>query len=555
MLTQDAALQTSHALKKWTLTLKQACDVECLLNGTFAPLTGFHDRIDYESVCNTMRLSNGTLWPIPITLDLPEAFARTLTLGETLLLTHEDNTPLASLTLTSLWQPDKYDEAHAIFGTTDPTHPGVYYLQHHTHPVYVGGPLTRLTTLQHSTFLEHRHTPQQLKQCFKERGWQKIIAFQTRNPMHRAHYELTHRAALATGAHLLLHPVIGMTKPGDIEVSTRMRCYQQLLKYYHTHEVLLSALPLAMRMAGPREAVWHALIRKNYGVTHFIVGRDHAGPGQNAQGQPFYPPYAAQTLLQTHADEIGLEIVPFPALVYAPQRQQFITPDERRNNEPTEELSGTALRHCLATGAEIPEWFTFKEIAALLQAAHPPRHQQGYTILFTGLSGAGKSTLAKALQAYLQETQGRRVSLLDGDGLRKHLSSELGFSAQDRKTHLQRMGFVAAEITKHRGIALCAAIAPYAGLRRTLRETICEQGGFIEIYVSTPFDICQKRDVKGLYQQALRGELTQFTGLQDRYDVPEHPDLTLNTATLSVTESLQQIITTLQTLGYLSLVL
>lgn len=550
-LTQQHTAPINLAHKKaWTLSKRQLCDLECLINGAYAPLTGFLDKADYESVCQTMRLTNGALWPMPINLDVSEQFASQLKMGEQIILADDENTPLALLTVSSNWQPNKNDEAMFVFGTTDMKHPAVHYLHEQAGAWYLGGKITPLSPITQYDFTEYRHTPAQLKQLFKLYGWTKIIAFQTRNPIHRAHYELTLRAADAVNAQLLIHPVVGMTKPGDVDHVTRVKCYEQVLKKYPHQRAMLSLLPLAMRMGGPREAVWHALIRKNYGVTHFIVGRDHAGPGLNSQGVPFYQPYAAQVLLLEHAAEIGLEIMPFPAIVYVKEKAQFLAINELSSEDTIEDISGTDLRHRLENRLEIPDWFSFPEVLHELRKAYPPRHQQGYTLLFTGLSGAGKSTLAKAVLAKLMESGQRSVTLLDGDIIRKNLSSELGFSKADRDTNIQRVGFVAAEITKHKGITICAAIAPYAAMRQSIRNMISQHGGFIEIYISTPIDVCKQRDIKGLYQKAELGLITGFTGVNDPYEAPVHPDIEINTSNTSIRDAVQLILSTIEKLGF-----
>lgn len=544
-------LATDFSLKTWSLTKRQLCDVECLLNGTYAPLSGFLNQDDYESVCTTMRLRDGSLWPIPITLDVSQHFADQLQLGETILLMDEENTPLATLTIDSIWHPNKEKEAQHVFRTTDRKHPGVDYLYERAGSVYLGGKLKTINPPRHYDFIQYRHTPEQLKETFKLYGWSRIVAFQTRNPMHRAHYELTQRAIKNLDAHLLIHPVVGMTKPGDIEYITRVRCYEQILKEYENRRAILSLLPLAMRMAGPREALWHAIIRKNYGVTHFIIGRDHAGPGLNSEGLPFYDPYAAQKLAYDHAEEIGIEILSSSAIVYAKEKKAFLTQEEVAPEDTIEDISGTELRNRLQQGLPIPDWFSFKEVINILQQQSPLRQEQGYTLFFTGLSGAGKSTLAKAVQARLLET-GQQVTLLDGDIARKHLSNELGFSKNDRDTHIKRLAFVASEITKHRGIAICAAIAPYEETRQAVRELITPQGGFIEIYVSTPIEICKKRDIKNLYKKAELGHILEFTGVDHPYEPPENPELVIDTSKMSVADALELIFAKIAGLGFKS---
>ena len=534
------------------LSKRQLCDLECLLNGTFYPLSGFLDMHDYLSVCNSKRLTDGSLWPVPITLDVPQAFANQVQLGEQILLSNDENTPLALMTVSSNWQPNKEQEAHMVFGSTDKKHPGVDYLFNEAGQHYLGGEVTALSPIVHYDFEQYRHTPTQLKQLFRIYGWSKIIAFQTRNPIHRAHYELTVRAAETVQANLLIHPVVGMTKPGDVDYITRVHCYEAVLSKYPKKATMLSLLPLAMRMAGPREALWHAIIRKNFGVTHFIVGRDHAGPGLNSHGLSFYDPYAAQTLLLQHENELQIEIVPFSAMVYVKEKTKFCAMDDVSPEDSIDDISGTELRRRLDKRLEIPDWFTFPEIINILRKAYPPKHQQGFTLFLTGLSGAGKSTLAKAFMAYLLQSTSnqRQVSLLDGDVIRHNLSKGLGFSKSDRDTQINRIGYVASEITKHRGIAICAAIAPYAAMRQNIRSTINQYGGFIEVFVATPIDVCKQRDIKGLYSKAELGLIEGFTGVNDPYEIPIDPEIIIDTSIINVFDAVQIILAKLIELGY-----
>lgn len=538
-------------LRVWRLTKRQLCDVECLLNGAFAPLTGFLNQADYMSVCEHLRLSNGELWPMPITLDVSEDFAQKTSLGEQIVLADDEQRPLALMRVDSHWTLDKAYEAQQVFGTLDEKHPGVSYLFKEAGDFALGGPLTPLMPILHYDFVDYRHTPAELKQWFRVYGWSRIVAFQTRNPLHRAHYELTRRAAESADAKLLLHPVVGMTKPGDVEQISRVKCYEAMLENYPKHSVMLSLLPMAMRMGGPREALWHALIRKNYGVTHFIVGRDHAGPGLSSDNSPFYPPFAAQSLVLEHADEIGMTIMPFPAIVYVKEKATFLSTTELEPTDTVEDLSGSELRRRLESNLDIPEWYSFPQVINILKAAYPPKLQQGFTVFFTGLSGSGKSTLAKALMAKLLESTSRCVTLLDGDVVRKNLSSELGFSKEDRNTHIRRLGYLASEITKHGGIALCAAIAPYAETRRLVRQEISQQGGFIEIHVSTSLEVCQARDVKGFYKKASLNLISGFTGVDAPYEIPENPELVVDTSTMGVHEAVEAIFSVVRAQGYL----
>jgi sulfate adenylyltransferase len=536
----------------WSLTPHQLCDLELLTNGGFAPLTGFLEQADYESVMADMRLQNGSLWPMPIMLDVPEAVARSLERGQTLGLRDREGVLLATLAVGDVWQPDRRAEAQAVFGTTDTGHPGVARLLERMHPFYVGGEVTLVQPPLHYDFVHLRHSPAELKSLFRKRGWERVIAFQTRNPMHRVHQELTFRAAREIEANLLIHPVVGLTQPSDINHYTRVRCYEHVLKHYPEQTTALSLLNLAMRMAGPREALWHALIRANHGCTHFIVGRDHAGPRNPRTGEGYYGPYDAQELMSAHAEETGIEMVPFKEMKYAASRAQYIPVDEIDPDDDVREISGTEVRRRLSEGLEIPEWFSYPEVVAELRRTHPPRAQQGLTVFFTGLSGSGKSTLANALQVKLMELGGRQITLLDGDIVRKHLSSELGFSKEHRNLNILRIGFVASEITKNGGIALCAPIAPYSATRREVREMIEPHGGFIEIHVSTPLEVCEQRDRKGLYKKARAGEIKEFTGISDPYEEPEAPEMRIDTTDIHPERAVQKILLKLEHLGYLS---
>lgn len=540
-------------LPLWHLTPRQLCDLELLINGGFAPLQGFLSRVDYEAVLNTMHLANGSLWPMPIVLDVKQEFIKFLNGQAVIGLCDAEGVLLAIMHITDCWQPDKQAEALAVYGTTDTTHPGVAYLMQQTQAIYLGGPVLGVELPTYHDFLQYRRTPQQLKTLFKEKAWQKIVGFQTRNPMHRAHQELTLRAIQSVGANLLLQPVVGLTRPGDVDHFTRVRCYEHLLKYYPNQSAILSLLPLAMRMAGPREAVWHALIRKNYGCTHFIIGRDHAGPGKDQQGNDFYGPYAAQELAKQYQAELGIELLFFQEMVYVQETDRYHAIDELRPNHTALNISGTELRQRLQTGAEIPEWFSYPEIVQELQRTHPPKHLRGLTVFFTGLSGAGKSTLANALIIRLMAMSGRPVTLLDGDLVRKHLSSELGFSKAHRDLNIQRIGYVASEITKHGGIAVCAPIAPYQETRAQVRQLIENVGHFVEVYIATPLDICEQRDRKGLYAKARAGIIPTFSGISDPYEEPANPELMLDTSQISVTEGVAKIIEKLTALGYLRL--
>ncbi len=549
------SLKTGAAdLTSWDLTPRQICDLELLMNGGFTPLTGFLGERDYDSVVETMRLADGALWPIPITLDVSDPFAAALKPGQDIALRDPEGVILATMTVTDRWTPDKTREAEQVFGTNDTTHPAVNYLHHIAGRVYLGGPVTGLQPPVHYDFRARRDTPNELRAAFRKLGWQRIVAFQTRNPLHRAHQELTVRAAREAQANLLIHPVVGMTKPGDVDHFTRVRCYEAVLDKYPAATTSISLLNLAMRMAGPREALWHGLIRRNHGCTHFIIGRDHAGPGKNASGEDFYGPYDAQALFRQYEDEIGIRMVGFRNMLYVQERAQYEPSDEitDRANVTILNISGTELRRRLREGLDIPDWFSFPEVVTELRRRFPPRSRQGFTVFFTGLSGSGKSTIANALMTKLMETGDRPVTLLDGDIVRKNLSSELGFSKAHRDLNIRRIGYVAGEITKNGGIAICAPIAPYAATRRAVREEIEQFGAFVEVHVATSLEECERRDRKGLYRLARAGRIEAFTGISDPYDVPDAPELRVGTENADVDTCAHQIILKLENMGLIA---
>ncbi len=542
----------SREWPSWDLTARQLCDVELLLSGGFSPLTGFMTQKDYEGVCQDMRLSSGVLWPMPITLDVKEDFAKTLKPGSSkIALRDPEGVMVAVLHVEDVWQPDRKAEAESVFGTVSPAHPGADYVLNKGNAWYVGGRLEGMQLPSHYDFRALRLTPAELRAEFSRLGWRRIVAFQTRNPMHRAHVELTFRAAKKVEANLLINPSVGMTKPGDVDYFTRVRCYQLLLAKFPAGTVKLSLLPLAMRMGDPREAIWHALIRKNHGVTHFIVGRDHAGPGNDTNGKPFYGPYEAQELFKKHEADIGVTMVQFNMMVYLEDQDRYVPDNEVPNGSRVLNISGTELRRRLNDGGEIPAWFTYPEVVTELRRSFPPRHKQGVTIFFTGLSGSGKSTIANVLLTKFLEVGGRPVTLLDGDLVRKHLSSELGFSKEHRDINIRRIGYVASEITKNGGIAICAPIAPYDATRKHVRELVEAVGGFILVHIATPVETCEQRDRKGLYAKARAGILKEFTGISDPYEEPKDAEVKINTADLSPEEAAQEIILHLEREGFI----
>jgi sulfate adenylyltransferase len=547
----EAEKQAAREYASWDLTERQLCDIELLLNGAFSPLDGFLNKDDYDSVVASMRLKSGVLWPIPITLDVSEDFAKDLKSGDKLALRDLEGVILATLEVGDIWSPDLDAEAKGVYGTTDSKHPAVNFLKTSSHPVYVGGSLKGVELPTHYDFKHLRDGPGELRARFRKLGWRKVVAFQTRNPMHRAHQELTFRASRDVEANLLIHPVVGMTKPGDVDHFTRVRCYEHLLNRYPEQTTMLSLLPLAMRMGGPREALWHAIIRKNYGCTHIIIGRDHAGPGQDSNGNDFYGPYDAQELLTEHAEELDISMVPFQLMVFAENRAEYIPIDQKTDDDNVLNISGTELRRRLQEGLDIPEWFSFPEVVEELRKTHPPRHEQGFTVFFTGLSGSGKSTIANALMVKLMEMGGRPVSLLDGDIVRKNLSSELGFSKEHRDLNIRRIGYVASEITKNGGIAICAPIAPYTATRRAVRESINPLGGFVEIHVSTSVEVCEQRDRKGLYALARAGKIKEFTGISDPYEEPENAEMVIDTVDITPDLAAHRILVKLEAMGFI----
>jgi len=501
-------------------------DLECLALGAFSPLDRFMGREDYRRVLEEMRLADGHIFPIPVTL--PVDRDAPVEVGKDLALRNAKNELLAVMTVEEIYEWDREEEAEKVYRTQDLRHPLVAEM-YRWEPLYISGPLRVLQLPKHYDFQELRLTPAQVRQHLQAMGNPNVVAFQTRNPLHRAHEEMTKRAIDQVNGVLLLHPVVGMTKPGDVNHFVRVRTYRALAqRYYEPDRVLLSLLPLAMRVAGPREALWHAVIRRNYGASHLIVGRDHAGPGPDSRGNPIYGPFEAQELVAQYQDELGVRMVPFDHMVYLPDEDRYEEVSKVKGDGRTATLSGTQVREeYLNNGRELPEWFTRPEVAEILAEAFPPKHKQGFCVWFTGLPSAGKSTIAQILTVMLQE-HGRRVTLLDGDVVRTHLSKGLGFSKEDRDINIRRIGWVASEIVRHDGVAVCAAVSPYRATRNDVRNMVGADR-FIEVFVDTPLEICEQRDVKGLYAKARRGEIKGFTGIDDPYEAPRNPDVRVDT--------------------------
>jgi sulfate adenylyltransferase len=542
--------RASRDWPSWDLTPRQICDLELLLTGGFSPLRGFMGKADYESVCASMRLADGSFWPIPVALDLPAERASALGKGDRLGLRDSEGVMLAVLHVSEVYTPDRDAEVEQVFGTRSREHPGVQRLLGETHDRYVAGTVEGLHLPTHYDFRTLRKTPADLRREFARQGWRRVVGFGTRNPMFRAQHEVTLRAAKQVVASLLLHPAVGLTRPGDVDHFTRVRCYQALLGRYPQHTVKLALLPLALRLAGPREALWHAIIRQNHGCTHFVIGPDHAGAGRAADGRPFYDPSAAQELARRHQGELSVQMLCVESLRYVDELDAYLPESEVPEEARTLAIGGAELRRRLAEGREIPEWFSFAEVTAELRKRHPPRHRQGFTVFFTGLSGAGKSTIANVLRVKLLEMGGRPVTLLDGDVVRKHLSSELGFSKEHRDINIRRIGFVASEITKNGGIAICAPIAPYDAVRQDVRRMVAEEGGFVLVHVATPLEVCEQRDRKGLYAKARAGLVKEFTGVSDPYEEPGDADVTVG-ADLAPEEAAQEILLHLEAKGFI----
>ena len=516
------------------LSDRATCDLELLATGAFSPLDRFVGESDYRRTVGEMRLGDGTVFPIPVTLPVDDPSS--ITLDTDIALRDARNELLAIMTVHEAYEWDLDEAADEVFGTRDVRHPLVSEM-HRWGRTNISGPLQVLSLPPHHDFTGLRKTPSETRASLAEFGHSNVVAFQTRNPLHRAHEELTKRAAASVDGVLLLHPVVGLTKPGDVDHYTRVRTYRALTQnYYERDRILLSLLPLAMRLAGPREALWHAIIRRNYGANHLIVGRDHASPGVDSAGNPFYGPYDAQEIVDRYSDETGVKTVTFHEMVYVPDDDRYEEVTALPEGAQTASISGTQVREeYLGEGRALPGWFTRPEVADILGESYPPKHRQGVCIWFTGLSGSGKSTTAEVLTDLLME-HGRQVTVLDGDVVRTHLSKGLGFSREDRDTNILRIGFVAAEIVRHGGVAICAAVSPYSAARNEVRAMVGADH-FIEVFVDTPLEVCEERDSKGMYAMARRGEITGFTGIDDPYEAPENPEITLDTVRKPVREN------------------
>jgi len=543
--------QLAMDLPEVVLNERHMCDLELLATGAFSPLTGFMVQADHAAVCDRMRLSDGTLWPIPICLDVSEDRARRLEAGQSVALRDPEGFLLGVMHLADIWPAAVEDEARAVYGTLDRSHPGVDFLLQRAGNFYLGGPVEVISLPIHYDFKQIRRTPAEIRALHQRLGWQRVVGFTTRNPVHRPQYELTLAAMRQARANLLLLPFVGVARPEDIDHYTRVRCYQEILRHYPPDTAMLNLLPLAVRLAGPRNALLHAIIAKNFGCTHFIVGRDHGSPGLDMEGRPFYDCRETRALAADMAQELGIGILSFDEMCYLPYEDEYRFADQVPAETQTLRLTGSQIRQRLRSGRRIPEWASFPEVVAELQRAWPPPRRQGFTVFLTGLSGAGKSTIAKVLYSRFLEIGDRPVTLLDGDIVRHHLSSELTFSKEHRDVNVRRIGFVASEITKNRGIAICAPIAPYRSTRREIRRSIEAYGGFIEVHVSTPLAVCEQRDRKGMYAKARAGLIKGFTGVDDPYEAPEKPELRIDTEELTPDEAAQQVLVYLGQRGFL----
>jgi sulfate adenylyltransferase len=545
---RTSLLEEANKLFSIKISPRALCDLELLASGAFSPLDRFMGYADYQRVLAEMRLSDGTLFPIPITLTVDDGHLPRQ--HEHITLRDAGNNIIAIMRLEEIYGWDPEEEARMVLGTNDSRHPLVSEMSQWG-KLCISGKLQVLSLPKYYDFVELRHTPAEVREKLTRMGNHNVVAFQTRNPLHRIHEELTKRAAEEVGGSLLIHPVVGLTKPGDVDHFTRVRIYRSLVdKYYNPKTTLLSLLPLAMRMAGPREAILHAIVRRNHGANHFIIGRDHAGPGKDSQGKPFYGPYEAQELFEKYAEEVGVTPVPFQELVYLEEEKRYVEVHEVPAGAKVANISGTQVRDdYLAKGQLLPEWFTRPETAEILRQMYPPLHHQGFCLWFTGLSGSGKSTTAEILISLLLE-YGKQVSLLDGDVVRTHLSKGLGFSREDRDTNILRIGYVASEIVRHGGVAITAAISPYRSTRNEARKLVGPEN-FMMIYMDTPIEVCEQRDIKGLYARARRGEITGFTGVNDPYEPPVSPEITLKTVDVTPEENARKIIDYLKERGFL----
>jgi len=554
------SLEESERLKKdipvnciVTLTQRQLCDLEMILNGALNPLAGFMNEADYNSVLENMALSNSLLWALPITLDITKEQLDSFNGASQIGLCDEEGFMLAVMELESVWKANKEVEAAKVYTTDDRSHPGVEYLFSQVKEYYIGGEVTGMQLPTHYDFESIRHTPEALRNEFKKSGWDKIVAFHTSKPMHKVHYDITTNAAKSIGANILIHPLSGVGKPGDMAYYSRVHCYQAIMQYYPKYLAMLSLVPQAMRMAGPREAIHNMIVRQNYGCSHFIIGPEHTSPpGVRSGNQRFYERYSAQKLVSEYQNKLDIKMHPVEEMGYSETRRIYV-PCKMVQEEKIETINYTEkdLNQALEHDQPVPDWYSYPEVISELSKVRLSRKHKGLTLFFTGLSGSGKSTLAKLVYAKFIEQGDRPVTLLDGDVVRTNLSSELTFSKEHRDINVRRIGYVASEITKNRGVAICAPIAPYENTRESVRKAIEEYGAFIEIFVATPLETCEGRDRKGMYAKARKGIIKNFTGISDPYEEPMNAEIKIDTTGSSPVECAQKIMLYLFKEGYI----
>lgn len=533
--------ELAQSLPDVTLNDRQLGDFEMLVNGSFSPLEGYMCRTDYESVLDRMRLQNGLLWPLPICLDISEISARPLEAGQSVAVRDPEGFLLGILHIEDIWPVDKDKEADLLYGTRASDHAGVSHLFTKMGGVYIGGQLEAISLPIHYDSMQLRYTPFEIRNLFQKLKWNRVVAFQTPNPIHRPQYEMTLKAMQEAKANLLVLPAESVLKPGDFDHFTQIRCYRAIRHYYPPDSMTVNLIPLCMRTSGPRAALLHMIVAKNFGCTHFISANQHDDAGEND----------AWKVSAEYKDEINIEVIPFEEMVYLPFEDEYQPKSQVPNGTQTIRLSSADIRNRIRSGKKVPEWATFPEVLAEIQKIYPPPNKQGFTVFLTGLSGAGKSTIAKILHSRFLEMGDRPVTLLDGDIVRRNLSSQLTFSKEDRDINVRRIGFVACEITKNRGIAICAPIAPYAATRKEIRREIENYGGFIEIHVSTSLEVCESRDRKGMYAKARAGLITGFTGVDDPYETPQKPELRIDTVDILPEEGAQDVMLFLGQRGYI----
>jgi sulfate adenylyltransferase len=549
------------ALAPLPLDAREQADLELIAIGAASPLTGFLGKADYDSVLERLRLADGTVWPLPFTLAVADDID--VKVGEERALVDASGRTWGTIQVTEIFTRDPKAESRAVYGTDDPAHPGVAYLL--ARPTrLVAGPVRVLPLPADLPFAQYRFTPRQLRERIASLGWKRVAGFQTRNPIHRAHEHLT-KLALEVSDGLVIHPLVGETKQDDVPAAVRFKAYEALVaKYYPKDRTVLAAFPAAMRYAGPREALFHAIARKNYGITQLIVGRDHAGVGK------YYEPLAAQRIFDRfEPNEIGVTPLRLDPTFYCRACGTLASSKSCPHDASSRlELSGSKVREILRSGGHLPEEFTRPEVAEVLRAAYieasgvlaseagnaspagvpAVAKDRGFILWFTGLSGAGKSTLAEALRPRLEKT--RRVEILDGDEVRTHLSKGLGFSKEDRDINIRRIGFVARLLARNGVVAIGAAISPYAAVRDELRAAAEKDGvAFIEVHAHATIDALAARDVKGLYKKALAGEIGNFTGVSDPYEPPANPEVQVRSDQESIEESLARILGVLAARG------